>query len=97
VESAFRRTLLAADLGADIKCRAEERRLEPIARLVRALRHEVTVSVERNLNGRVPELLGDVFRMLALGDEEARERMPQIVEADPLSTLGVHEPTIPSS
>ena len=42
-----------------------------------ALKHDV----EGHLNARMPELITDVFRALALRNEHGRKEMPQIVEA----------------
>jgi hypothetical protein len=53
--------------------RAEEGELEPLAGRVVGRRQQVPVAVEGDLDARVPELLGDQLRVLALGDEEARE------------------------
>src|SRR6266566_2007729 len=61
---------------------AEQGLLEPVAGVSVGLWHQVAVAVEGDLDGRVPELLADVLRVLALGDQERGERVPQVVEAD---------------
>jgi hypothetical protein len=61
---------------------AEESELEALARRVVGRRQKVPVAVEGDLDARVPELLRDQLRMLAVGDQEARERVPQVMEAD---------------
>jgi hypothetical protein len=60
----------------------EEGRVEPLPNRVVGRRQQVPVAVESDLHARVPGLLGDQLRVLALSDQQARKRVPQIMEAD---------------
>jgi hypothetical protein len=55
---------------------------EPIVDLAPALRHEVPVDVHRDVDGGVPHERLDPLRVLAIGDQQARVDVAEIMKPD---------------
>ncbi len=70
-----------------------ERRIDPTGCGARPLGEEVRVDVFRRVDTRVTEGLGDGAEFLTLVEEQRRERMPEIMEADPADT-GLPHPNL---
>ncbi|MGH8590714.1 MAG: hypothetical protein ACREXX_15715 [Gammaproteobacteria bacterium] len=62
--------------------RAENQGAKPIGHLISPLRHQVPVNVHRDVDRRVPHERLDALRVLAVGDEQACEGVPQILKPD---------------
>ena len=55
--------------------------LELRRRLFPGLREQMAVDVERDLDARMPHLVADVFRTLALSNEHRGKEVPKVVKA----------------
>ena len=61
---------------------AKNQRPEPIGDLVPAPWHEVPVNVHRDVDGRMPHERLDPLRVLAVGDQQARVGVAEIMKPD---------------
>jgi hypothetical protein len=61
---------------------AENQRSKPIGDLAPTPGHQVTVNVHRDVDGRMPHERLDALRVLAIGDQEARVGVAEIMKPD---------------
>src|SRR5205807_9496101 len=66
-----------------------EPRFEAVSQPIVEAGEEVAVPVEREPDGRVPEALLDLLRVGALGDEDGRTGVPEVVKSQRFREPGV--------